>query len=173
MAKQAENYITTGPNVAIRPLRESDLPELMVLEQDPEVLRYITDGKPLPTADIEARLHKAIDFYQHHGGLGKFAVIDREHHDFLGWACLQPLDQTSEIEIGYRLHQKAWGRGIATETSQLLRDYFFDQLGHKRLVGVVRADNLASKRVLEKTGLQYIKEAVYYNTPVLYFALER
>lgn len=162
-----------GERIGIRLFTEADLPELIKLEQSPAVLRYINGGQPLSLAEISARMHKLLAYYQESPGLGKFAVEDLQQRRFLGWVCLQPLDNTDEIEIGYRFHEATWGKGIATEASILLRDYYFDTLGRKRLVAVVSPQNLGSVRVIEKTGLQFIKQATYYNTTVKYYAMER
>ena len=57
-------------------------------------------------------------------------------------------------EIGYWLGETLWGRGIATEAVVLVTDYTFDELNMLRLFALPFADNLASRRVLEKAGYE-------------------
>lgn len=166
-------YFLKGMRVGIRHLRPEDLSELLQLEQDPVVMTYINGGYPLPSEEVEERLSRAINFYNDFPGLGKFAVCMLDDDRFLGWACLQPLDNTEEIELGYRLHQHTWGKGIATEASKLLCNYYFHTLMRERLVAITRHDNFASRKVIEKTGLHYEKEATFYNTEVLYYSLDK
>jgi len=63
------------------------------------------------------------------------------------------LEDGPEVEIGYYLGRRAWGRGLATELAHALVDRAFGDLELRRLVAVVRPENEASKRVLAKAGL--------------------
>jgi RimJ/RimL family protein N-acetyltransferase len=67
-------------------------------------------------------------------------------------------------EIGYWLGERLWGRGIATEAVVLVTAYTFDQLNLLRLFALPFADNLASRRVLQKAG--YECEAILHASSV-------
>ena len=60
---------------------------------------------------------------------------------------------------------------MCTEVSTALVRYGFQELGLDRIVGITDPRNLASRRVLEKLGFRYVKEARYYDHDVLYFVL--
>jgi ribosomal-protein-alanine N-acetyltransferase len=66
-----------------------------------------------------------------------------------------------EIEIGYRFARSAWGQGYATEAALAVRDYAFTTLGIKRLIAMVDPSNVASIRVVEKTGMHYEKDVMF------------
>jgi RimJ/RimL family protein N-acetyltransferase len=57
-------------------------------------------------------------------------------------------------EIGYWLAESFWGRGITTESVALLTDYVFATTDTLRLFAVPFAENMASRRVLEKAGYE-------------------
>lgn len=57
------------------------------------------------------------------------------------------------IEIGDHLAHEAWGHGFATELAAGVVQYGFAVLGLDRIIAVASPDNLASRRVLEKSGL--------------------
>jgi RimJ/RimL family protein N-acetyltransferase len=59
------------------------------------------------------------------------------------------------MEIGYALYPEWWGRGFATEMARGLVRMGFGELGCRSLVAITRPDNLGSRHVLEKAGLQY------------------
>jgi RimJ/RimL family protein N-acetyltransferase len=65
-------------------------------------------------------------------------------------------DQTSDVEIGYIVAPSHWGRGIATEAVKALIDTVFRVAAAERIVANSRVINPASRRVLEKCGLNYI-----------------
>ncbi len=65
-------------------------------------------------------------------------------------------DQTSDVEIGYVIAPAYWGKGIATEAVKGLIDTVFRVAAAERVVANSRVINPASRRVLEKCGLNYI-----------------
>lgn len=156
----------------LRPLVYEDLEALFALNSDPNVMKYITNGNPMPRDQAEARLQFYLDHWQQHS-FGLFAIEYKDEGEFAGFCGLQYLDNTSEIEVGYRLAEKYWGKGIATECARVSLQFGFDNIKLDRIVAVVHPDNLASQRVIEKIGLRYEKRAMYYNTDVMYYALNR
>ena len=58
------------------------------------------------------------------------------------------------VEIGYRVNERLWGRGIATKAVQAMTDYLFENVGINRIQATVMPENTKSKRVLEKNGFQ-------------------
>ncbi len=93
--------------------------------------------------------------------------------EFIGWFCLKHLDDTNEIEIGYRLLKEYWGKGYATEMSDKIIEYGFEIMKLNVIVGITQPGNMASQKVLKKVGLLYIKDAFYYNTHVKYFSISK
>jgi RimJ/RimL family protein N-acetyltransferase len=76
----------------------------------------------------------------------------------MGWFALQveagPADAP---ELGYRLHAQAWGKGFATEGAQVLVRKAFTELGAQRVWATTITVNTASRRVMEKAGLRYVR----------------
>ncbi len=60
-------------------------------------------------------------------------------------------------ELGYRLRRDAWGHGYATEGSRALIAKGFGELGLSRIWAQTMAVNTRSRRVLEKSGLRYVR----------------
>jgi len=71
------------------------------------------------------------------GGIG----IDRD-----------PNPRTHAGELGYWLDQNYWNRGIAGKAVQLVTTHAFGELGFLKLTAVVRQDNFASTKILERSG---------------------
>ena len=61
--------------------------------------------------------------------------------------------------------------GLATEASLAILKYGFEQIGLKRIVAIARPENLASQRVMQKVGMKFEKNAHYYNSDVVYYAI--
>ncbi len=61
-------------------------------------------------------------------------------------------------EIGYHIAKKYTGRGYTTEAVKVFLPFMAEQLGLKEVYGICLAENLASKRVLQKCGFEFLYE---------------
>jgi ribosomal-protein-alanine N-acetyltransferase len=64
-------------------------------------------------------------------------------------------------DIGYRLIKKYWDCGFATEAAKAWLDYGFDKMDLKKIYGMADVENIASKNVLEKIGLNYVENFTF------------
>ena len=55
------------------------------------------------------------------------------------------------------MHRWAWNKGYATEGSRALIDKGFAELGVVRVTAQTMAVHVASRRVMEKSGLRYVR----------------
>lgn len=62
-----------------------------------------------------------------------------------------------DVEIFYGLSNEYWGQGLATEAAKAMLHYGFDIIGLKRIIAVVKPDNIASRKVIEKIGMKFEK----------------
>lgn len=65
-------------------------------------------------------------------------------------------DEHGMVEIGYGINPSFWGRGYATEAAQALVEWLKNQQSVKYIKAETLPDNVASRRVLEKTGFSQI-----------------
>ncbi len=83
--------------------------------------------------------------------------------DFVGWWVLQPPhgpDQPDEpglADLGYRLLQRHWRKGLASEGARELVRYGFDDVRLDRIIAQTIAVNAASRAVMERVGLTYVR----------------
>jgi RimJ/RimL family protein N-acetyltransferase len=146
--------------LVLRRFTEADVDALCELDGDPEVMRFITGGRPTPRDMIrDETLPRFLRAYERFEGFGVWAAVERSTGGFLGWFEFYPPDGRGpeEAELGYRLLRRAWGRGYATEGSRALIRKGFTELGVRRVVAETMAVNAASRRVMEKAGLTYVR----------------
>jgi RimJ/RimL family protein N-acetyltransferase len=146
-------------SVELRRFTAADLDDLAALHGDPEVMRFIDD--PVPRAVVERETLPAIlrEYAQLPAGLGVFAAT--ADGAFVGQGSLRPVSSRGlapdGLELGYRIVAAQWGRGYATAIARMLVRRAFDELGATRVVATTMAVNTASRRVLERAGLQYVR----------------
>jgi RimJ/RimL family protein N-acetyltransferase len=146
-----------------RQFRADDAHLLFELDGDPEVMRFITKGKPTPMERIQNEIiPRFLDYYKQSPPRGFWAVHLRETGDFIGWFHLRP-DKISpeEMDLGYRLKRSVWGRGLATEGSRGLIEKAFGEWGYGKVCARTLIGNLASRRVMEKAGLSFECDFIY------------
>lgn len=152
-------YLETE-RMALRRFTEADVDNLVALDGDPAVMRFLNGGKPTPREVIQSEtLPRFLSSYERYDGYGVWAAVEKASGDFLGWFSLRPPDGavTGEVELGYRLRRSAWGKGYATEGARALIRKGFTELGARRVVAQTMTVNLASRRVMEKAGLTLVR----------------
>jgi RimJ/RimL family protein N-acetyltransferase len=156
--------------LALRQFTEDDVDNLLDLNSDPEVMRYLTGGRPTPREVIRDEIvpfHLAV--YERLDRLGTWAAESATTGEFLGWFHFRPGPDgdVTNIDLGYRLRRSAWNKGYATEGSRGLINMGFTDLGVARVFGHTLAVNAASRRVLEKSGLRLVRTSPFEGPDVI------
>jgi RimJ/RimL family protein N-acetyltransferase len=144
----------------LRRFTDDDVANLVELDSDPEVMRFINGGRPTPPDEIASDVLPAfLRYYERYAGFGFWAAVERPTGRFLGWFHLRaaPESPPGEVELGYRLRKSAWGKGYATEGSRALIEKAFAELGVDRVFATTMVVNVASRRVMEKAGLKFVR----------------
>ncbi|MDG4764885.1 GNAT family N-acetyltransferase [Solwaraspora sp. WMMD406] len=160
----------------LRRFTADDLSLLVELDSDPEVMRYLTGGRPTPQERIRRDVLPAIlRDYLRFPGFGKWAAIERSSGTFVGWFALKPAvadgpdagtdpagpvargGQITDVELGYRLRRVFWGYGYASEGARELIRLAFSHPTVDRVFAETMAVNVASRRVMEAVGLRLVR----------------
>jgi len=162
--------ILETPRLRLREFAEDDVDNLFDLNSDPEVMRYLTGGRPTPREVIRDELipfHLAV--YGRLDRLGTWAAESTATGEFLGWFHFRPGPGTdlTNIDLGYRLRRSTWNQGYATEGSRALISLGFTELGVERVFAHTMTTNTASRRVMEKCGLTLVRTVAYQGADVI------
>jgi len=152
LAGLAELENLTTFRLCLRPVKTADYPAIAFLNADPAVQRFLCLSKAPPTyeealADLPCLLSTPAPT-----GGGLWCIRSRATTDFLGLMLLLYTDDRTEVEFGYRLLPKFWGRGYATEAGHAVVNHAFGGLGLTALCAIIHPDNLASSTVAKKLG---------------------
>jgi RimJ/RimL family protein N-acetyltransferase len=155
----------------LTPLTGEHVGAVMAMDADPLVMRYIGNGQPVTPSAALAQSYLERWAVRRPQALGVWAIheLSDAAQTFLGWVSLKDLDGTEFIEVGYRLPQHAWGRGIATEAAARVIRYGFEHVGLPVIVGITHADNARSQAVLMKCGLTLRGRGDFYRQANLPF----
>lgn len=147
--------MTTERLVLTRPASE-DVDTYFRIYGDPQTNLYNPFGPVANVALAESHIKKIIAHWDTYGfGLWKISLSGNPGN-IIGFGGLshKMYGTTDRINLGYRFAPNAWGKGYATELCLAAIRYGFEALSLEEIFAVVRPYNLASIRVLEKSGLQ-------------------
>ena len=146
----------------VREYVEEDAEAFFKLNSDPEVLRFVPDKRLLNVEQARQILinHPIADYRKY--GFGRGACILKSTGEQIGFAGLKYLEELGEVDVAFRLMRTHWGQGLATEAALASVRFGFSDLGLKRIIGLVMPENIASVRVLEKTGLRYVETVSFW-----------
>ena len=162
-------YLETQ-RMILRELTFEDEENLLDLDSDPDVMKYLTHGIPSTREEIKAQLIRIREVLtKHNGRYGLWAAIEKDSDKFMGWFLFRPdkeqPDNTDRIEIGYRLKKEFWGKGFASEGSKALLEKGFNEFNIPEIFAMAMKENKASRNVMEKLGMTYIREYLYDKIP--------
>lgn len=145
----------------LRELLLTDVDGMYALDSDPEVHTYL-GNKPVTSKDqiVEVIGNIRQQYIDH--GIGRWAEIDKQNNEFIGWAGLKFVTEGTNhhknyYDLGYRLIKKYWGKGIATESALASLEYAFGTLDLKEVYAIADYDNSGSNHILRKVGLGLIE----------------
>lgn len=130
----------------------------------------------VPLEQVREAAQAAYNYFTCHWqqhGFGVWAVCDRVNHKLIGQCGLNCLPDSYEVEVLYRLERAYWNQGLATEATKASLRYGFEQVQLDKIVALTLPHHLASRRVMEKAGLHYKKDAHIYGLDVVYYTLHR
>ena len=149
-------YIIETERLYLRELNVKDAVSFYNLNLDEDVLKF-TGDKPFKSIKSSKKFLENYDQYSKYG-IGRWAVINKNNQEFLGWCGLKFTEKNKEYDIGFRFFKKHWNKGYATESAQSCIDYGLNKLKLKEIIGRAMKENQASIQVLKKIGLKYYRD---------------
>ncbi|MGA2741684.1 MAG: GNAT family N-acetyltransferase [Bryobacteraceae bacterium] len=158
--------------MSLCPWEVDDWLQFRAIAADPDVMRYIGDGKPWPAERARQFVERQITLFDERAFcLWKLLFKDG---GFIGFCGLQPLPETcEEIEIGWWLARSWWGRGLATEAARAALRDGFERAGLARIVAIAQPANAASIGVMRKLGMRFERTTLSHGIQVALYAAFR
>ncbi|MBB5205367.1 RimJ/RimL family protein N-acetyltransferase [Inhella inkyongensis] len=161
------------PRLRLEPFAPAHLQALNAMNGLPEVYRYLS-GSPETLQQTQTVIERVQARWQQ-WGCSWWSLMARDTNELVGAGCVQYLgqDPANPLELGWRLHPKAWGRGLASEAARHMADWAFDHFERDALCAVCHPDNQASRAVMQRLGMHYIGEQAWYDISCAVYELRR
>ena len=147
-----------SPRLTTRFLTIADVAAWIEYCSDPIATRFTAIPDKTPEEMAQFLFEVALKRYQDNR-LGAQALILKEGGEFIGKCGLflqEDVNGVTEIEIGYHLLRRHWGKGYATEAAKMFRDYGFKNNFADSIVSIIHPENQLSKNVALRTGMRLV-----------------
>jgi ribosomal-protein-alanine N-acetyltransferase len=160
----------------LRNLETTDAQGMFELDSDPDVLIYLGNN-PLSSIEQSKKIIESVHKQYKKNGIGRWAIIDKNTNEFIGWTGLKYEENVREdfnyYDLGYRLKKKFWEKGIATETSLISLNYGFSELKLKKISATAHVKNIPSNKVLQKVGFTFKELILIDNEPCNWYEITK
>ena len=156
-----QGVILETERLVLREFRAEDVDPMLAVLGDPEAMRFYP--APFDRAGVQAWINRNRERYRH-DGFGLWAMLLKSTGEVIGdCGCVsQYVEDRKEVEIGYHVQRDLWGNGYATEAARACMEHAFSRLSQARVVSMIRPQNLNSRRVAEKNGLN-CEKVIFWN----------
>jgi RimJ/RimL family protein N-acetyltransferase len=156
----SQETLRTG-RIRLVPLSDEHLEHEVVLDSDPEVMRYLGNGQPRTRKEVEACHRRRLVVAGLVPGLGFWAGF--VNGSFVGWWILEPPERADQgpvkgqAELGYRILRCHWREGLASEGARELIRHGFENLELARVFAETMAANVGSRATMAAVGMEYVR----------------
>jgi [ribosomal protein S5]-alanine N-acetyltransferase len=106
---------------------------------------------------------------------GMQVLTDKKTNEKVGQCglLLQEVDGIKELEVGYHVLHKHWGKGYAPEAAKMFIDYAFKNNLSESVISIIDIRNLRSQRVADKNGLKREKQTRWRDMDVFVYRIKK
>ncbi len=158
--------------LSLRMFGNDDLDAYHAMCSDPDVMRFLGDGKPLSRTDAWRHIAIFLGTWQLRG-YGMWAVEDKASGKLLGRVGYIHPEGWPGIELAWALARPFWGRGLATEAAQACLDYGFSSFGFTHVISLIHPDNCRSISVAERLGEDKEGATEIFGRPALVYGIRK
>ena len=156
----------------LRMFREEDFEQHARICSDPEVMRYLGEGRPLNRFEAWRSLAMILGHWQLRG-YGPWAVEERATGNFIGRIGFFYPEGWPGFELGWVLGRESWGKGYASEGARRALRYAFTEMGRDHVISLIHPGNIASIKVAERLGEEVEGQTELFGHAVLIYGISR
>lgn len=156
------DLILETERLIMRMILHEDAEALFDMDKNPDVHKYLWQKPYKNIAEIHEYIRYIRKQYEENG-IGRFSTLIKETNELIGWTGIKYINdhvengKTNFYDYGYRLNEKFWNKGYATEASKAWLDYGFNQMNIKEMNAYTHSENGASNHILQKVGFNFVE----------------
>jgi ribosomal-protein-alanine N-acetyltransferase len=161
--------------LTLRKIIPSDAEGIFLLDSNPNAHEFLGNQPVISIEESREYIANIRNQYLENG-IGRYAVILKETNTFIGWCGIKFITEPENghvnfYEIGYRFIENYWGQGFGYESAKAWLDYGFNIMNIKTMYASANIENVGSRRILEKLGMQQKNEFDWNGIACLWYEL--
>ena len=158
--------------LVMRWLREDDFEQYRRMCIDPDVMRFLGDGRPMTNIEIWRQMAWFMGHW-YFRGYGIWAVEEKDSGKLVGRiGFIDPIGWPG-FELGWTLARDSWGKGYANEGARRALSYAFGEMDRDHVISLIAPENVASVKVAERLGETVEGETQLMGRKVLIYGIRR
>jgi len=163
--------IAQTPRFCIREFAPAEEETYLSLFDDKEVTLHLPKRNRQENLQMFRETFKE---YMEKKVLGRWGMFNNGNDEFIGICLLRCYSNNpDQVELGYVLSKKFWGKGIAGEMAQIMVAYAFTHTSIPEIVAVTTLENIGSQKVLTKAGLERKDNILRDGEELAFFSLRK
>jgi RimJ/RimL family protein N-acetyltransferase len=148
--------VITTDRLVLRPAVDADRDAIAALNAHPKVGEWLGGVRDRAASDAFVDRVQAHDAEHGFGFWVAESKADRRVVGMTGlWWVPPGMNMAPAVEIGWRFHPDAWGRGYATEAAKAALTYGLEVLKQPEIIAFTARTNLASQSVMRRIGMTH------------------
>lgn len=162
-----QSYLFEADNFGLRPVTANDINYFLMMDADPDTMSFFPGGARTQQ-QIEDKVANYIASYNQKK-YGVFLVFELSTGEFIGRAGFDDVEN-DQIEVGYVILKKHWGRGFATRILKILLAWARENIQKDKIIAFTPVNHAASERVMQKAGMMFIKKGIMKGVDCVIYA---
>lgn len=167
-----KEVILETDRLLMRWFREDDFEQYLKICSDPEVMRFLGEGRPMTDIEVWRQMAYFVGHW-YFRGYGLWAVEEKSTRKLVGRIGFINPTGWPGFELGWTLGRDSWGKGFATEGARRALEYAFTEMGRDHLISLIAPANVGSIKVAERLGEKVEGKTELFGKEVLIYGLDR
>lgn len=151
-------YFIETQRLTLRPFEVSDVARIVEIFANPNVAKWVDDGKPLSAERAKKWVAVSYDSVQKNGSSAG-ALIEKSTGRMVGWGgIVHAPDDLPEIIYGFE--EQVWGKGYGKEIAKAIVEDGTDIRAFKQIIATVDPENAASVHILKSLSFRLIESGL-------------
>ncbi|MEL6391986.1 MAG: GNAT family N-acetyltransferase [Bacteroidota bacterium] len=141
----------------LRPTEEGDADFILALLNTDKWLKYIGDRQVYNSEDAIQYIRQRMTPQLERLGYSNYTLLRKADGAKMGVCGLYDRDGLTGVDLGFAILPDYEGQGYSYEASYRMLQAGLEDFGLKQINAITTTDNIASQKLLEKLGFQYVR----------------
>ena len=169
------NFVLKTERLLLRPFQFTDAETLFALDSNPNVHLYLGNNPVTSIEQCYVTIENVLNQYLKNS-IGRFVIELLDNQEVVGWAGIKLVAEEENqhvnfYDLGYRLQEKYWNKGYASEAAKAWLDYAFQKMKIPTLYAIAHIENVGSNKIIQKLGFQQKNQYSHHGIPCYWYEL--